>query len=138
MTTVISISTMFLHFSGIIFSLIYLWLNVFSKLPDLPARNGNILKIIKTTIISSMIFAFLSCLLAKNAQIEKSIALTSSLYAVIAISWLVILLACGVSLIYSSISKKPYRTDVGQAVKNIFKLAMPGAIIGLILSWLFS
>ena len=138
MLIVILISTILLDISGIAFSLLYLWLNIFSKYTDLDERNKSILKIAKTTMVLSMIFALLSCLLANNLNVASNIARTSLLYAVIAISWLVVLLACGGAMLYRNLSKKEFSSEIGQTTKQIFVIALPGAIIGFVLSWLFS
>ena len=138
MYTVLFLSTILLAVSGVAFSFVYLWLNVFSKYSDLAERNKNILKISQATMVLSMVFALLSCLLSNTTAIEDAISKTALQYAIIAISWLVVLLACGAALLYISISKKTFKAEVSSAIKKIFKIALPGAIVGLIFSWLFS
>mgnify|MGYP004688330133 CR=1 FL=1 len=138
MSTVIYLSTILLDISGVLFSFLFLWLNAFTDYSDLPTRNKNILKTSKTSMILSMIFALLTCLLSKSESIEESISKTATLYTIIAISWLVVLLACGIVLMYLSIIKRSFKADVSLALKQVFKNALPGAIIGLFMSWLFS
>lgn len=138
MNTVLYLSTLLLDVSGVLFSFAFLWLNVFTDYSDLSVRNKNILKISKSTMILSMVFALLNCLLSNTNYVEASISKTATLYTIIAISWLVVLLACVVALMYLSIIKKSFKADVSTAIKQVFKNALPGAIIGLFLSWLFS
>lgn len=138
MTTIIYISTLALNFAGVVFAGTYIWLNVFSKITDLADRNTGILKITKTSMILSMVFSLLSCLLSNTSAIDATIQRTTSLYSIIAISWLVVLLICGISMLCAFVSKATYRRELAGSIRKIFNIALWGAIISLVLSWLFS
>ena len=138
MSTIIYISTLVLNFAGAAFAGTYIWLNVFSKITDLADRNTSILKITKTSMILSMVFSLLSCLLSNTSVIDAAIQRTTSLYSIIAISWLVVLLVCGISMLCAFVSKSTYKRELARSIRKIFNIALWGAIISLVLSWFFS
>ena len=138
MSTIIYISTLVLNFAGVAFAGTYIWLNVFSKITDLADRNTSILKITRTSMLLSMVFALLSCLLSNTSVIDAAIQRTASLYSIIAISWLVVVLVCGVSMLCAFVSKSTYKRELAGAIRKMFTVALWGAIIGLVLSWLLS
>lgn len=138
MSTVLYVSTMILNFAGIAFAAVYVWLNVFSKITDLSDRNASVLKITRTSVVLTMAFALLSCLLSNSGEIEAAIQRTTTLYTVVAISWLVVLLLCGIAMIFSLVSKKTFKAELAKSVKKIFVIALWGSIVAMVLSWLFS
>ena len=138
MSTVLYVSTMILNFAGIAFAAVYVWLNVFSKITDLSDRNASVLKITRTSVVLTMVFALLSCLLYNSGEIEAAIQRTTTLYTVVAISWLVVLLLCGIAMIFSLVSKKTFKAELAKSVKKIFVIALCGSIVSMVLSWLFS
>ena len=138
MSTVLYVSTMILNFAGIAFAAVYVWLNVFSKITDLSDRNASVLKITRTSVVLTMVFALLSCLLSNSGEIEVAIQRTTTLYTVVAISWLVVLLLCGIAMIFSLVSKKTFKAELAKSVKKIFVIALWGSIVAMVLSWLFS
>lgn len=138
MSTVIYIGALILNFSGIAFAAVYVWLNVFSKITDLSARNASVLKFTRTSVILTLVFGLLSCLLSNSGAIEAAIQRTATLYAIVAISWLVVLLLCGVATIVSLVSKRVFKPETTKSVKRIFTVALWGSIIATVLSWLFS
>lgn len=138
MSTVLYVSTMILNFAGIAFAAVYVWLNVFSKITDLSDRNVSVLKITRTSVVLTMVFALLSCLLSNSGEIEAAIQRTTTLYTVVAISWLVVLLLCGIAMIFSLVSKKTFKAELAKSVKKIFVIALWGSIMAMVLSWLFS
>ena len=138
MTTILFISTLTLNFAGLIFAGIFLWMNYFGGFSDLSNRNKSSLKIIKISMIISMVFAFLTCLLTESAEITEAISKTAQLYIIIAITWIAVILGCGVLMIIRTISKNPFKTELTDAIKKLFKYALIGAIIALVLAWLFS
>ena len=138
MSTVLYVSTMILNFAGIAFAAVYVWLNVFSKITDLDDRNATVLKITRTSVVLTMVFALLSCLLSNSGEIEAAIQRTTTLYTVVAISWLVVLLLCGIAMIFSLVSKKTFKAELAKSVKKIFVIALWGSIVAMVLSWLFS
>lgn len=138
MSTVLYVSTMILNFAGIAFAAVYVWLNVFSKITDLSDRNASVLKITRTSVVLTMVFALLSCLLSNSGEIEAAIQRTTTLYTIVAISWLVVLLLCGIAMIFSLVSKKTFKAELAKSVKKIFVIALWGSIVAMVLSWLFS
>jgi len=138
MSTALYVSTMILNFAGIAFAAVYVWLNVFSKITDLSDRNASVLKITRTSVVLTMVFALLSCLLSNSGEIEAAIQRTTTLYTVVAISWLVVLLLCGIAMIFSLVSKKTFKAELAKSVKKIFVIALWGSIVAMVLSWLFS
>lgn len=138
MSTVLYVSTMILNFAGIAFAAVYVWLNVFSKITDLSDRNASVLKFTRTSVVLTMVFALLSCLLSNSGEIEAAIQRTTTLYTIVAISWLVVLLLCGIAMIFSLVSKKTFKAELAKSVKKIFVIALWGSIVAMVLSWLFS
>ncbi len=138
MSTVLYVSTMILNFAGIAFAAVYVWLNAFSKITDLSDRNASVLKIIRTSVILTMVFALLSCLLSNSGEIEAAIQRTTTLYTVVAIGWLVVLLLCGIAMIFSLVSRKTFKPELAKSVKKIFVIALWGSVVAMVLSWLFS
>lgn len=138
MSTIISISTVVLCLAGVVFSLVYIWLNTFSKITDLDSRNSSILKISRASMVLSLIFALLSCLLSDIGTVGDAISRSSKLYSFIAVSWLVVIFGCGISMLIALVSKTKYREGLLKSVKKIFSTALAGSIIGMLLAWLLS
>ena len=138
MSTIISISTVVLCLAGVVFSLVYIWLNTFSKITDLDSRNSSILKISRASMVLSLIFALLSCLLSDPGNVSDAISRSSKLYSFIAVSWLVVIFGCGISMLIALVSKTKYREGLLKSVKKIFSTALAGSIIGMLLAWLLS
>lgn len=136
MSKLLSISTVVLCISGALFAFTYLWLNAFSKVSDLSVRNESILKIIKASVGWSLVFALLPCLLINDGAFYDGIDRASKLYSTIAITWLIVLLVCGMSMLAVFISKKEIKAEFPGAVKKLFSTALTGVIIGMLLSWL--
>lgn len=136
--TILYYSTYVLHFSGIAFSLVYLVINLFTHMSDLSDRNQAILRIVKLSMGLSIGFAFASSLLSDPEFLEEALIKTTSALSVIAISWLSVLVLCGVSMLVLLLLKRRYRSATSGAIRRIFKIALIGAIIALILIWLFS
>ena len=136
MSKILYFSTIALNISGVVFSLVYIGLNLFSKAGDVGVRSETSLKIIKASVTWSLIFAFLSCLFLNTRVVSEAIARTSKLYSTIAVSWLVVILVCGVSMLLMLASRKAIRSGLLQAIKKLFSVAMTGAIIAMLLSWL--
>ena len=138
MANILYIATLVLNYSAIAFALIHIWINVFSKITDLDDRSKNILKIVKSSMYMSLIFSLATCLFIRSDNVAVAISRATKLYSIIAISWLVIVFSCGIAMLYLFISKKTFKTSTMNSVKNIFKIAVIGAVLGLILSWLLS
>lgn len=137
-TNILFYSTLVLNFAGVIFSCIYLWINLDNSFLYLADRNAKIIKITKTSMIISIIFGFLTCLLSDSVSIEAAIEKSALLFTIISISWLVVLVGCGIVMLFTVISKTTYRESTARAIKSLFTIALPGAIICLVLTWLFS
>lgn len=138
MTTVLFWTTVALDVSGILFAVIYLLINHLEGFTDLESRNAGVLKTARISMILSLVGAFVSSLLASVEQMEAALATSALLYSIIAVSWVSVLLACGIILLISVVSKRHYRTTVGPMLRKLVKIAVPGSICGLLLAWLFS
>ena len=138
MSSIIYVSTVVLCLAGVVFSLVYIWLNTFSKITDLDSRNTSILKISRASMVLSLIFALLSCLLSNLGNVGEAISRSSKLYSFIAVSWLVVILGCGISMLIALVSKAKYREGLLKSIKKIFSIALAGSIVGMILAWLLS
>lgn len=138
MTIILMIATIVLNVVGALFAGVYLWINLSGRVTDLPARNNSALKIARVAMIVSLLFAFITCLLSDPSEVTAAISRTAMLFAVIAATWLVVLLAAGIVMLIALISKRLYRSELSRAVRRLLTVGLPGAIIGLLLMWLFS
>lgn len=136
MSIVLFISTIILNLAGVAFAATYIWLNSFSKITDLTSRNISILKITRTSMVLSLVFALLSCLLTNTGSIDSAINRATVLYSIIAISWLIVLLVCGIAMFVAFVSKSTFKDDLLRSIKKIFVVALTGAIFGMLLAWL--
>ena len=136
MSKVLSIAVMVLCVSGGLSSLAYLWVNAVSRTGDSDGRNQNILKIIRASMLWSMVFALLTCLFVSDGGYYRAITQASELYRIIAVTWLSVVLACGISLLVIYVFKKDVRSEFPGAVKKLFTTALVGAIIAIALTWL--
>lgn len=138
MTGILFFATLVLNLAGFLFAGVFLWINFFGSYTDLSDRNASALKISKVSMITSIAFAFLTCLLTEASEVTKAISQSALLYSIIAITWLVVIMACGIVMLLSVLSKKYYKPEISRSTKQLFKIALPGSIICLILTWLFS
>lgn len=136
--TVLRYSTWILTFVGVAFALVYLILNVFTHIRNLPERNAAALKICKVTIVMSIVFTLCSCLLCDPSEVEVMRVFADGTFIIIALSWLAIVALCGLSMLILLIFKSKFTSDVSRAIRKIFVTAFVGAIIALLLFWLFS
>ena len=135
---IIIFSAVVLCLSGVVYSFVYMWLNVFSKIDDLEARSAGILKVIKTSMILSFVFTLMPCLLSNPEDVSYAINRSSKLYYYIGLSWFVVIYGCGISLFIALVSKTRYREGILKSIKGVFLHALAGAIIGIFLSWLLN
>ena len=138
MTDILFYCTLVLNFAGFLFAAVFLWINISGSYSDLSDRNTSALTITRVSMYISIGFAFLTCLLAENSEIAEAISKTSLLYSIIAVTWLVVIFGCGMTRLLTVMSKKYYKPDISRAAKQLFKISLPGAIICLVLTWLFS
>ena len=138
MTTVLLIATIALDAVGALFAGVYLWMNLRGCVSDLSARNNNALKIARVSMIVSLVFAFLTCLLTDPSEAVAAISRSAVLFAVIAVTWLAVILAAGIVMLIALISKRLYKPELSRAVRRLCFVALPGAALGLLLMWLFS
>lgn len=138
MLTVLSISTLVLLLSTIVFSGVYIWLNTFSAFTDLAYRNSSIMMIVKTAVILSIVFPLAGCLLAPRGTIYTIVDRASLLYAIITICWLAVVLFITVTLVIALIRKPSFKVNYATAVKKIYSVSLWTIGISGILSWLLS
>lgn len=136
--TILYYSTLVLNFAGIAFAIVYLILNIFLDKSDMAERNSAMLKIATIAMGLSIGFAFVSCLLSDPNDIERALALTNLALTIIAISWLTIITLCGLALLLLLVIKKRYTATLTATIKAIFKIALIGVCVSLVLTWLFS
>ncbi len=138
MSTVLYYATIVLCAAGALFALVYLIMNAIGKSDSLMERNVALLGVSRASMILSLVFALLVCLLGDASMIEKAIDKTDTLYTIIAIIWLGVILACGVTLLCTVIFKKTYTWNTAQPIKRLFRIALIGASIALVLAWLLA
>ena len=138
MTNILFWSTIVLDFAGFLFSGIFLWNNLSTGFSDIADRNATVLRITKASMIVSIVFGLLTCLLSDAGSVEVAIEKSALLFSIIAITWLAVLVACGIAMLFTVISKTHYRSTVSKATKKLFAIALPGSIICLVLTWIFS
>ena len=138
MTGILFCATLVLNFVGFLFAIVFLWINIFGRYTDLADRNTSTLRISRASMIISIVFAILTCLLSESTEVTKAISRSALLCCIIAITWLVVILICGIALLINVISKKHYKPEISSATKQLFKTALPCSIICLVLTWLFS
>lgn len=136
MSKVLFCTTIGLIASGFLFSMTYIWLNARGKATELGARNASMLKIAKASMLLSIVFALLSCLLANAGTVDAAIHRTKILYSAIAVSWLAVIAACGAAMLVALISKASFRKNLFEALKKLFTIAIWGSILGVLLAWL--
>lgn len=138
MTGILFCATLILNFVGFLFAGVFLWVNISGGYTDLADRNASTLKISKVSMSTSIVFAFLTCLLTESSEVTEAISKSARLYSIIAITWLSVILACGITMLLTVISKRYYKPEISHQTKRLFKIALPGSILCLVLTWLFS
>ena len=136
MSNLLSVSTIILCIAGALYSAVYLWLNSFYRTAESPRKNVGILRIIKSSVIWSMVFAFLSCLLAGGGAAYAAVDRASALYRVIALTWLAVIIVCGALILFLLVTKKELKPDFVRSAGSLFKIAVTAFIVGAVLSWL--
>ena len=136
MSYVMFAATVALTVSAVCFACLYLWINLFSSLSDLAERSRNAYKIAQVSTILSLVFALLSAVITDSGSVGEAIATSGTLFGVIAISYLVVTVLCGAAMVYAVLSRSTYRRGIGGVVGKIFIVAMVGAMVGLLFSWL--
>ena len=135
MSTIMFGATVLLILSGVCFSGLYLWLNVFSSLPDLDERSRNALKFSRVSIGLSICFALLNAIITEKEAVE-ALALSSLLFTIVAVSCFVVALVAGVAMIFSVASRYSYRRGLGAVLGRLFATTAIGGGASLLLGWL--
>ena len=138
MSTIIHVSSVVLCLVGVIFSLVYVWMNAVTEFIDIEDRNASMLEITKKSMIFSFVFTLLACLFVNVDDVGNAICRASKTYSLYTVCWLVVILECGISMFVALVSKKKHRRRVLKSIKRIFSNALVGAIVGILLSWLLS
>ena len=137
-TNVLFYATLVLDFAGLLFSAVFLWINLGGGFSDLADRNTSVLRITKISMIVSIVFGVLTCLLSDSPDVSLAIEKSALLFSIIAITWLAVILACGIAILVTVISRTRFSSSVTKSTRKLFAIALPGAIICLVLTWLFS
>lgn len=135
MSILLFITAIVLNGIGIVFSGTYLWVNTFSRVSDLAARNKEMRKMTWFCILLTTLFTLLSCLLSNVSGVESAIARAEFLYAMMAISWLVVVALCGIALLYAFVSRGAFKRELTKAVRKLFWMAMVGLVVGMVFVW---
>lgn len=138
MSLLLHITTLILNFSGVMFAIIYIWLNTKSKVTDLAERSMNIRKIINTTIFLSIVFAFLSGMLSGKSDINKTIDRISVIYAIIAVSWLVVILILGIVMTALFLGRDVIKSETTKSLKGLFVISIWTVLFSVVFSWILS
>ena len=128
-------ATVLLILSGVCFSGLYLWLNVFSSLPELTERSRNALRFSRVSIGLSICFSFLNAIITEKEALE-ALELSSLLFTIVAVSCFVVALVSGVAMIFSVGSRYSYRRGLGAVIGKLFATAAIGGGVALLLGWL--
>lgn len=138
MTEILFYSTIALNIAGFLFAGIYLWINFSGKYTDLEDRSKSTLRISLMSVIISLVFAFITCLLCSSDKIDIAMSKSAFLYAFIAITWLIVVLASGILVLLKVIFSGPYDKKFSGVITQLFKFAVPAIFISLLLMWLFT
>ncbi len=136
-TDILFYSTIVLNFAGFIFACVFLWINIYGKYTDMEDRGISTLRIARISMIISIVFAFLICLFVDSEDIFEALSNSSLLYSIIAITWLAVVLICGITMLITVVSKRLYKPSISLACKKLFKISIPGALVCLFFTWLF-
>lgn len=136
-TDILFYSTIVLNFSGFIFACVFLWINIYDKYTDIEDRGTSTLRIARISMIISIVFAFLINLFVDSEEITDALSNPSLLYSIIAITWLAVVLICGITMLVTVVSKRLYKPSISMAGKKLFKISLPGALVCLFFTWLF-
>lgn len=138
MSDILYISTIILNYVGAVYAVVYLWLNGFSRYRDAETRNPGLLKVTNTALTMTLIFTGVSCLLADAGSIQSAITRAGELYATVSVTHMAVILACGLVLLIVSTRRSGYKAEISAAVGKLFKIALKGALIAMVLSWLLT
>lgn len=135
MTNLLFIAAFILHVIGVAFAGTYLWLNVFSRRSELAERNKEMRKMIWFCLVLTIVFTIFSCLLSNVSGLEGSIARAEFLYAMLAVSWLVVVALCGIALLFAFVAGGGFRKELVRALRKLFWIAMVGTVFGMLFAW---
>ena len=116
MTDILFYATLVLNFVGFLFAGVFLWINISGSYTDLADRNASTLRISRVSMITSIAFSFLTCLLTESTEVTEAISRSALLYSIIAITWLAVILVCGITMLLTVISKKYYKPEISRAI----------------------
>ena len=77
-------------------------------------------------------------MLGNATDVDANILAADMLYTIIAITWLGVILASGITLLCTIIFKKTYSWATAAPIRKLFNIALWGAIIALVLAWLLA
>lgn len=130
------LSAIMLDLAAVIFAMVYIWLNTFSKIVDVWSRNEVIVRVVKITMILSILFAFLTCVVADEETFPDSVMDTHNLYIFIGLSWIVVLVCLAIAAIFRLVSKERFLDKKTGTLNRILKIAICGAVLSLGMAWL--
>ena len=138
MSVLLYILTIILCFTGVGYSLVYLWLNSFSSQEDDKDRNAYLIGSIKGTMILSMIFILVTGMITKGKTVPDVVDGVSSFYTLEAIVLLSLTLVGTLTLMFLYLLKRFYTIDRVRAVRRFIRIAVVLSVITILLSWIIS
>lgn len=130
------LATMVMGASGVMLALICVFINTFSRLPDLADRNVSIVRMIKISVLCTLLFALISCLVADAGMIYETIESVAYTYMLISISWLVIMLVGGIALVGILISRSRFERNRAKALSKIMTIAFWTMLLAMVFAYL--
>lgn len=138
MSQIMNIASIVLNVSGILFAAAYIFINLLPRMTDVAERNKTLTGLCNFSLYTSLTATLLACLLNNTLSVEEAIARASGTYSVISVCWMIVLALCSLALLVTLVTKKLYRREASAALQAVNKIAVKGALLGMILSWLFS
>ena len=138
MSTFLFILTVLLDICSVVSATSFIIINDFTIRTEWEERKKSILTVMKITMISSLITALFVGLFSTADAISESIAKTSLVYFIIAVSMAFIIVFSIIALIVKAFLRKQYNKGVFASTLKLITLSFLFLIISLIFSWLFS
>lgn len=137
MSSILSFASIALTVFGMVYSGIYIWLQLAPSTETTDKRAAALVGSIRWAMILSLIFAFLSFLLGNANPSYAIVSRLGKLYSTLTILWIVVLIVCGLAMSYLFLAKNRFRPGSVRSIHAIFKVALWGALAAGVLSWLF-
>ena len=128
-------ATVCLALSGLCFSGLYLWLNLFSTLPDVEDRSKKTLRIVRVSAIVSLCFSLLNAIITDKGAAE-ALVLAVELFTLNAVFLFIVVLASAVAMVYAIASRRTYHRGLVWIIGKLLLTAGITGAVSLLFSWL--